>query len=100
MSEATIARAGNRELDARGAYSIPLTGVAIAGVADRAACYRGHYLAIEYKQPGQNPRPNQRRQAELVQRAGGHAIVAHSRQDVADALDRIDRLIESSQEAA
>lgn len=99
MSEAAIARAGNRELDQRGAYTIPMTGVAIAGVADRTGCYRSHYIAIEYKQPGQHPRPNQRRQAELVKRAGGHSIIARSRQDVADLLDHIDSLIDS-QEAA
>jgi hypothetical protein len=44
------------------------------------------FLAIEVKKPGEYPSPEQRAFLQMVHRANGVAIVAHSVQDVIDAL--------------
>lgn len=98
MSEDAIVRAIKRTLDRRGAWHIKTTGVSLAGCPDILACYRGHFLAIEVKTLVGRVHPNQQRQLELVDHAGGTAFVATSKDDVDDVLDRIDR--SHSKEAA
>lgn len=46
----------------------------------------GHFLAIEVKRPGERPSPEQLDFLETVAHAGGLALIAHSIDDVREAL--------------
>lgn len=56
------------------------------GISDLLACFKGRFIAVEVKQPGEKPSPMQSRFLRRVSDAGGIAIVAYSVQDVADVL--------------
>jgi hypothetical protein len=62
--------------------------LALAGVSDILACYRGRFVAVEVKAPGKggNVSDAQRAFLEAVKRAGGVAIVADDVAAVADCL--------------
>jgi Holliday junction resolvase len=93
VPEAAIDRSIKRELERRGAWTIKTHGTVAGrrGIPDWLICHRGRFLAIETKQPGAYPGRLQRHELDRVRRAGGLAIVAHSADDVRDALDTIDR---------
>lgn len=91
MSERAIVDSIRRLLRNRGAWFIKTTGVAVAGVPDIVACYRGFFLAIEVKQPGRRPRPLQQHQLDRITAASGLALCATSADQVALELDRIDQ---------
>lgn len=93
MAESAVVAAVKREIAARGGWVANIHGNAAGetGIPDLLACYRGIFVAIETKHPaGGRLRPKQRHHLERIARAGGHAIVARSAQDVADILDDID----------
>jgi hypothetical protein len=52
------------------------------GVSDILAIYKGRFIAIEVKRPGQKPTPQQEAFLEAVNEAGGLAFVATSIEDV------------------
>lgn len=56
-------------------------GVCNPGGADLIGLYRGRFLAVEVKVPGQHPTPEQRRFIDGVVKAGGIAGVARSVED-------------------
>lgn len=56
------------------------------GVLDVAACLKGRFLAIDAKIGRDNLKPDQRKYAHAVERAGGIAFAAWSVDDVANRL--------------
>ncbi len=52
------------------------------GCSDVLCCWRGRFLAVECKRPGEKPTPEQESFLELVRRKGGVAIVAHGVEDL------------------
>ncbi len=88
MSEATITQAIRRYLRACGAWEMKVLGGLgqRAGVPDLLACYRGQFIAIEVKRPGQQPTPRQAAELAAIARAGGIALTATSVADVVTAL--------------
>ena len=92
MAETSLARAGDKLLRSRGAYFINVHGTVVGdtGTPDRICCYRGRFLAIEWKQPRGHLTVKQRWHLDRVIRAGGTAIVATSTADLERALDTID----------
>lgn len=68
----------------------------LTGAPDILACYRGYFLAIEVKRDLADSKltPSQKLQLELIQNAGGLAVVARRREDAQQAVDAIDRLCE------
>lgn len=88
--EAGRVKAIQRVLTRRGAWHFKTTGVSIAGIPDISAVYRGRALALEVKQPGNNPTPRQAHQLERALAAGAIAAVVHSAADVTRLLDTID----------
>lgn len=98
--ERTIHAAGVHRLKQRGAYLVSQTSPpADAGTPDVLACYRGRFLAVEWKQPGQKPTPVQHARAREILRAGGIYVVARSVADVDRALDGIDRAVDATENA-
>lgn len=72
------------------------------GIPDLLCCYRGMFVAIEVKRPiasSQASKPEERELAAIT-RAKGFALIARSKQDVADALDAIDRQLANGRQAA
>lgn len=90
MSETTTRTSILALIHNRGGWAIVTDGVALAGAPDLIGAYRGVPLALEIKQPGQHPRPNQRLQLQLAARAGATACVLRSREQAARLLDEID----------
>lgn len=92
MAETGLAQRGDRLLKRRGAYFVNVHGTVAGdtGTPDRIVCYRGVFLAIEWKTARGWISVKQRWHLERIQRAGGRAIVATSTEDLAVALRRID----------
>lgn len=66
---------------------------------DCHVCYRGRYIAIECKAPGEVPTPRQRDTAESLERAGAIVFVFRGTdQDCADAEAILD-LVEAGRDA-
>ncbi len=94
--ETAVVRAGLQVLRERGAYVHAPDPAADTGVPDRHATYLGRSIFIEFKRPvGGRLSPKQRWHGERIQAAGGLWIVARSAQDVRDALDAIDKEIDT-----
>lgn len=81
-----------RELKARGAWWVKYHGHAggRSGVPDLLVSYRGFFLAIEVKKPGEKQTRLQKLEQERIIASGGMSIVATSRAEVSEYLDSID----------
>lgn len=79
------------ELTGRGAWVQKFHGTmwTSRGIPDLIACWRGLFLAVECKRPGERPTAAQRFVHGRIRRAGGHVFVAHSRAELAEQLDRL-----------
>lgn len=92
--EAALVASAHREYSRRGAhawhYKTHGHDRGRAGIPDELVCYRGRFLAVEYKQPGKHPEPIQEWELERIRDAGGMAIVATSIDDIRQALDYLD----------
>ncbi len=58
--------------------------------SDVLACYRGLFLAVECKRPGEDPTEKQQAFLDAVNRAGGRGVVVRSVEDMAGVLDGVD----------
>lgn len=62
-----------------GWYWMPVQGMyATKGVPDFIICYKGRFVAIEAKAPGESTTPNQDTQIEAITSAGGRVFVVSS----------------------
>jgi hypothetical protein len=52
------------------------------GLPDLIVCWRGHFLGLEVKLPGQKPSPRQRHILRQISEAQGIAAVVHSVEEV------------------
>lgn len=93
MPESSIVDACEAELDQRGAWHQKIWGSSLMarGIPDILACWQGRFIAIECKQPGRRPTRIQALVHHRIRQAGGTVVVAHTRQELADALDRLAR---------
>lgn len=57
-----------------------------AGWPDIIACWRGHFLGIEVKRPGEQPSEEQQRVHEELAAAGAIILIVHSIEDLELAL--------------
>lgn len=90
--EKAIVEAIIRELKARGAWYVKYHGHRAGrnGVPDILCCYRGLFIAIEVKQPGETQTKLQLLEQSKIEAAGGISVVATSRQEAAELLDQVD----------
>lgn len=88
--EAKIGRAIRAYLESVGAFTFKVHGSPqmMAGLPDIICCYKGYFIGIEVKQPGQKPSQRQEFVMSLIQRSGGVAIVATG-------VERVQEVIES-----
>lgn len=62
-----------------------------AGIPDLLVCYKGVFLGLEVKLPGEDPSTIQRKVLSEIERAGGYAVVVTTVEQVDRLLDKIDR---------
>lgn len=88
--EAKIGRKIREYLDGIGAFTFKVHGgpQMMAGLPDIICCYKGFFIGIEVKQPGQRPTPRQEFVHSMISRAKGVVIVATS-------VECVQRVIES-----
>jgi Holliday junction resolvase len=89
--EAKIGRKIREYIEERGGFVFKVHGgpQMMAGLPDLIACIQGLFFGIEVKQPGQNPTARQVFVHKMIQRSGGVAIVAHSVEEAADAIEQV-----------
>ncbi len=90
MSEQQLQAKILKYLYAIGAYSIKVVSATRAGVPDIVCCYKGKFIAIEVKLPGNKPSALQVSNIELIQKAEGYAFVAYKLEDVANFFSALD----------
>ena len=80
-NEADVKKVVKEILTRRGAYFfMPVqTGYGRLGIPDFAVCYQGYYIAIETKFGGNKPTAHQFKELDLVQVAGGRALVINEK---------------------
>jgi len=71
-------------------WAVKFPGVLRRGVPDVLVCYRGQFLALEIKRPGQSPTALQRAVIRQIRGAGGIADVVHALDEVRAILLEID----------
>lgn len=78
--EARLSRYIMTALKGHGAFVFKVHGsqFMMAGLPDIIGVYRGRFIAVETKMPGQYPTPRQRFVHAAIERAGGVVVVAHS----------------------
>ena len=98
MREAAIQKAILNLLKTNGCYAVKVIQASKAGVPDIIACYKGRFIAIEVKTPKtkNNVSELQRYNIELIDKAGGKAIVAWDISGVEKFLKELDETISTS----
>ena len=89
VSERAITRTIQRHLDTLDGwwgFKVHGAGQMLNGVPDIVGCYRGRFVAIEIKRPGQRPTALQRHRLDQIASAGGVAVVATCWEDVEGVL--------------
>lgn len=87
--EAKIGKKIREFLESEGAFVFKVHGgpQMMAGLPDLIVCFRGSFIGIEVKQPGQKPTARQEFVHRMIKRAGGEVIVATCVEDVHNVLD-------------
>lgn len=63
-----------------------------AGIPDLLVCYKGWFIGIEVKQPGEQASPKQRSVLKSIDAAGGLTAVVDSLEEVVNLLSKLNRL--------
>jgi hypothetical protein len=99
--EAGISKAIGEYLDAMRIYNVRVNSgmipgprgswihLAPAGTPDRFLCYKGRFITIEVKKPGEVPSEEQVAAHEAIRKSGGVVILAESVDDVITGLGAI-----------
>lgn len=87
--EAKIGKKIRELIEAEGGFVFKVHGgpQMMAGLPDLIVCYRGQFIGIEVKQPGQKPTARQEFVHALIRRSGGEVVVATCVEDVHNVLD-------------
>lgn len=91
--EKSIVAGVTKRLRERGAYVVKQHGSAYtrAGVPDLLCCYRGYFLGLEVKRPGdKGPTLLQAFEMQRIETAGGRSRVVRALGDAVSLLDEID----------
>jgi hypothetical protein len=75
--ESKVKKKGRTILDEMGVYHFPPSsgGYGRAGIPDDIGCYRGRFIAIEYKANGGKPTALQLRELQNIRESGGIALI-------------------------
>lgn len=79
-------------MEARGAFVFKVHGSALmmAGLPDLICCYRGKFIGVEVKMPGNKASKIQERVHEKIQAANGLVAVVYDIEQALNLLDDID----------
>lgn len=77
-------------LKSMGCYTVKVMAANRNGVPDILGCYKGHFIAVEVKRPGNKPTELQQAHIDDINQKQGHAIVAYSVDEVETMLKEID----------
>jgi len=79
-------------LEKRGAFVFKVHGgpMMMAGLPDLVVCYRGRYIGLEVKMPGNKPSPIQERVGSKIHSALGEWGVVYSVEEAVNFLDSVD----------
>jgi len=85
----------------RGAFAFKIHGgpTMMAGLPDLIVCYRGRFIGMETKMPGNTTSKIQDRRIDEIREAGGDAGVVRSVRDAEALLDAVDAELESEDES-
>ncbi len=61
------------------------------GIPDLLICYRGRFVGLEVKQPGEEPTAKQKQVLHEIEAAGGRAVAVTTVEEVVDLLAKIDK---------
>jgi hypothetical protein len=93
--EGKIVKAIQARIKKRGGRCIKIHGgdnpFQEVGIPDLLCCYRGRFVGLEVKQPGERPSPVQMVFLHEIVSSGGYASVVSSVEEVDRLLARIDR---------
>lgn len=67
----------------------------MSGVPDLLACYRGMFIGLEVKMPGNHPSARQVYVMDKIAHAGGVVLVPYSVPEALEALNEVDRRVEA-----
>lgn len=90
MRESILQRHITVYLREHGAYVFKVVGSPLQqrGTPDLLVCWRGQFIGLEIKLPGQAPTPMQAYELQKIQEAGGRSFVVTSLQDTIELLER------------
>lgn len=77
-------------LKSMGCYTVKVMAANRNGVPDILGCYKGHFIAVEVKRPGNKPTELQQAHIDGINQKQGYAIVAYSVDEVETMLKEID----------
>lgn len=93
--ERRLVRSIQAYLEGRGARCFKIHGeegaYQEAGIPDLLVCYRGQFIGLEAKMPGNKPSPLQKMVLREISKAGGTAAVVYSVKEVEALLAELDR---------
>ena len=92
MGESAIQKKIRLEIERRGGFVLKQQASIYStnGAPDLVCCYRGKFLAIEVKQPGEEPRKIQLHRQKQIRKSGGICEVCDCVEDVIVLLDHED----------
>lgn len=94
--EARLQRRIQEALRARQAFVFKVHGSAhmMSGLPDLVMSYRGLFVGMEVKMPGNTASEVQKLRAKQIRKAGGFCFLVYSVEDALRALDKIDATLE------
>lgn len=87
--ERTIVEKIKTAYAARGIFLVKIHGsqMQVGGIPDLLGCWRGRFVGLEVKQPGEHATPLQSYVLKEIEKAGGLAAVVHSLTEALHFLD-------------
>lgn len=90
MKESAIQNKIIKYLESRGAVVNKTIGMSKAGWPDIIGSYKGRFIGLEVKRPGQKPTPLQEFKLNELESTGAYVCVAFSVDDAQSLIDAID----------
>lgn len=90
--ESRVVRKIREYIHARGGFTFKVHGspFMMAGLPDVVCCYKGKFIGLEVKMPGNLATPQQKNVGEKIKNAKGHWLVVYGVESVETLLNYID----------
>ena len=99
-SESSITRTIQKYLQKTGAWEYKTMGSPYTrtGVPDLLVCYKGVFIGLEIKVPGEDPTKIQQFEIAMIKKAGGISLSVSCLRTVQDIIEKIDTMKEGKHE--